>query len=122
MKQILFSVARWKVIGFLIGWVFEHMSKLLPVKRIFETDQFIVFEHPKPIYALHLLIIPKKAIPDFAAVDGNSVVWKMLPDVVGGLVKQFSLEDKGYRLITNVGEYQDVSQLHFHLVSGDSLG
>lgn len=119
MKRILFFVARWQLIGFLIGWMFEHMSNLLPVKRILETDYYIVFEHPKPTYQLHFLIIPKKIIPDFSAVDGNSVVWKMLPDIVGDLVKQYCLEDKGYRLITNVGEYQDVSQLHFHLVAGE---
>jgi diadenosine tetraphosphate (Ap4A) HIT family hydrolase len=28
------------------------------------------------------------------------------------------LKEAGYRLIVNGGKYQDVAQLHFHLVSG----
>jgi len=117
MRQLLFTIARWKIVGRLIGWVFEHMPNLLPVKRILETDNLLVFEHPKPVYALHLLIIPKKAISDFSKVDGDSEIWKQLPAVVASLVKKFNLQNDGYRLITNVGEYQEVAQLHFHLVS-----
>jgi diadenosine tetraphosphate (Ap4A) HIT family hydrolase len=33
------------------------------------------------------------------------------------LVGDFALEACGYRLVTNGGRYQDVPQLHFHLIS-----
>jgi diadenosine tetraphosphate (Ap4A) HIT family hydrolase len=37
--------------------------------------------------------------------------------VIQSLVVEFRLEEIGYRLIVNGGKYQDVPQLHFHLVS-----
>jgi hypothetical protein len=33
------------------------------------------------------------------------------------LVGQFSLNDRGYRLILNGGNYQKVPQMHLHLIS-----
>jgi diadenosine tetraphosphate (Ap4A) HIT family hydrolase len=39
-------------------------------------------------------------------------------EAVGVLVETFSLTEKGYRLILNGGAYQEMPQLHFHLVSG----
>jgi diadenosine tetraphosphate (Ap4A) HIT family hydrolase len=46
---------------------------------------------------------------------------EFLPDLfttVRKLVEELGLEQKGYRLIVNGGEYQEFPQLHFHLVSG----
>jgi histidine triad (HIT) family protein len=39
---------------------------------------------------------------------------------VKSIVDELGIEKQGYRLITNGGEYQEVQQLHFHLVSGSS--
>lgn len=33
------------------------------------------------------------------------------------LVHRYDLEEKGYRLIVNGGQYQEVPHLHFHLIS-----
>ena len=33
------------------------------------------------------------------------------------LVQDLELAERGYRLIVNGGAYQDVKQLHFHLIS-----
>ncbi len=35
------------------------------------------------------------------------------------LVRELQLEGAGYRLLLNGGRYQDVKQLHIHLVSGE---
>jgi diadenosine tetraphosphate (Ap4A) HIT family hydrolase len=37
---------------------------------------------------------------------------------VQSLAIEMRLEAKGYRLIANGGGYQDVPQLHFHLIGG----
>lgn len=121
VNQLLITVARNAIFGRWVGWVFEHMSNLLPVKRVIETDELIVFWHPTPSYEVHLLIVPKKVIKDFSSVDANGSFWLNLPSVVQDLVEKFELDQKGYRLITNTGEYQDVKQLHFHLVSGETI-
>jgi diadenosine tetraphosphate (Ap4A) HIT family hydrolase len=39
--------------------------------------------------------------------------------IVRDLVERFDLERRGYRLIINGGKYQEVPQLHFHLVSSE---
>jgi diadenosine tetraphosphate (Ap4A) HIT family hydrolase len=40
---------------------------------------------------------------------------------VASIVAEFDLEQQGYRLVTNGGAYQDVQQLHFHLISGGAI-
>ncbi|NSW51956.1 MAG: HIT domain-containing protein [Anaerolineae bacterium] len=86
-----------------------------------ETNELLVLEHPDPSYEFHLLILPRQVIRDFSEVQPDSQYWLSLPGVVSQLVQQFHLEGRGYRLITNTGQYQDIPQLHFHLVSGESL-
>jgi histidine triad (HIT) family protein len=41
-----------------------------------------------------------------------------LLETVQSLVRQYGLDEKGYRLIVNGGEYQEVPHLHFHLIAG----
>jgi len=87
---------------------------------IIETEHALVIQHPSPIYSLHLLILPKAAWRDLSEVDGNSLFWKELPGLVERLAVENNLEHKGYRLIINSGEYQDVDLLHIHFVSGEN--
>lgn len=98
--------------------MFEYMSFAIPVHRLRETDTLLAFEHPKPSYPLHILIVPKKAIASMMAIAPADAVF--LADVfqtVQSLVAEYQLEIRGYRLICNGGPNQDVPQLHFHLVS-----
>ena len=94
------------------------MSFAIPVHRLRETDTLLAFEHPKPSYPLHILIVPKKAIASVMQITAADTPF--LADVfqtVQSLVAEYQLEARGYRLICNGGENQDVPQLHFHLVS-----
>jgi histidine triad (HIT) family protein len=95
------------------------MSELLPVNKILETDSLLCFYHPQPTYPVHILLVPKKDIRDLSQLDPMKD--EFLPDLfvtVSKLVDELGLEQKGYRLIINGGEYQEFPQLHFHLVSG----
>ena len=104
--------------GKLAGWIFTHMSFALPVDRLVETNQWIAFYHPKPSYPLHILLVPKQAIANLSELDASdSGLINGLVEIVQQLVKQFDLQSRGYRLITNGGPYQSISQLHFHLIS-----
>lgn len=94
------------------------MSFAIPVHRLRETDTLLAFEHPKPAYPLHILIVPKKAIASMMAIAPADAAF--LTDVfqtVQSLVAEYQLESRGYRVICNGGTHQDVPQLHFHLVS-----
>ena len=99
-----------------IGWVFEHMSFAIPVQRLRETETLMAFHHPKPSYAFHILIVPKKSVESLIQLDStDSAFLTDLFSVVQSLVEEYHLS--AYRLIVNGGGYQDFPQLHFHLVS-----
>ena len=117
MRRQLFAIARSSLASHFIGWVFERMSFLIPVQRLRDAHYVIAFYHPKPSYAVHILIVPKKRIGrmiDLTETDGELLVEVF--QVVRSLVTELALEERGYRLITNGGQYQDVPQLHFHLI------
>jgi len=100
----------------LIGWIFEHMSFAIPVKRLRETETLMAFYHPKPSYPFHVLLLPKKAVVSLKEFDPTDTVFLTdLYSAVQSLVNEFQLP--AYRLIVNGGKYQDFPQLHFHLVS-----
>ena len=100
----------------LIGWVFAHMSFVIPVKRLRETETLMAFHHPKPSYPFHVLLVPKRAVKTLMEFDSNdSSFLTDLYSTVQSLVDEFHLAS--YRLIVNGGEFQDFPQLHFHLIS-----
>ena len=100
----------------IIGWIFEHMSFAIPVKRLRETETLMAFYHPKPSYKFHVLLVPKKAVVTFKELDTKDPSFLSdLYSTVQSLVDEFQLP--AWRLIVNGGEYQDFPQLHFHLVS-----
>ncbi len=120
--SILISLARLKFARNIIGWIFTKMSFALPVNRLHETDTLLAFYHPQPVYDVHILLVPKKVIANLAKLDPSDD--ELLADVfrtVQALVKELNLCEKGYRLLVNGGKFQDVPQLHFHLIAGEPL-
>jgi histidine triad (HIT) family protein len=120
MKKWLVKLARSTIVGLWIGWLFTHFSFVIPVKRLRETNSLLAFHHPQPSYPIHILIVPKRPYSDLLALETADTLFLIdLFQVVQSLVREFHLEQSGYRLITNGGTYQDVPHLHFHLVSGE---
>ena len=119
-RRWLFALARTPAAGFFVGWLFAHMSFALPLKRLRETATLVAFHHPQPAYRVHILIVPKRAVTGLMALQtaDSDFLLDLFP-TVQSLVAQFNLEAIGYRLITNGGPYQDIPQLHFHLISGE---
>ena len=118
----LWRVARWPRLGGLWGWVFRYMSWAIPVHRLRETRTLLAFYHPQPAYVVHILLVPKRGIGSVTAVQPTDADFLVdLFQVVQSLVAELSLTEPGYRLIVNGGAYQDVPQLHVHLVSGSVL-
>lgn len=94
------------------------MSFAIPVQRLKETDTLLAFHHPRPAYPVHVLIVPKRAYPSWLELPPDDALFLSdLVRVVQELVGELGLEGRGYRLVVNGGAYQDVPQLHFHLIS-----
>jgi histidine triad (HIT) family protein len=115
---MLFRLARSRFGRSFIGWMFAHMSFVIPVELLRETKTLIAFYHPKPSYPFHVLIVPKRAIANLMELTSSDTDFMAdLFSTVQSLVAEFELEARGYRLISNGGEYQDVPILHFHLIT-----
>jgi histidine triad (HIT) family protein len=105
----------------IIGWIFAHMSFAIPVNRLHETKTLLAFHHPSPGYPIHILLVPKKAIRSLSDLQPEDDVFLAeVFRITQELVKELDLAASGYRLIVNGGEYQDVPQLHFHLIAGEA--
>jgi histidine triad (HIT) family protein len=116
--ELLFHIALTPIGHTIIGWFFAHLSFMLPVKRLRETSTLIAFNHPKPAYPVHILLVPKKALPglgDLSPAD-DAFLLEVFQTVVS-LAEELNLSARGYHLIVNGGKYQEVPQLHFHLIS-----
>ena len=101
-----------------LGWVMSQMSFAIPVERLRETETLMAFHHPHPSHGVHILLVPKRPFSSLMDVPLEaSDFLRDLLETVQLLVGQYGLEEKGYRLVVNGGDYQEVPHLHFHLVA-----
>lgn len=101
------------------------LDKKLSKEIILENKHSIAFKDIVPQAPIHILIIPKgKYIKydDFLNKASQEEVYSLFV-LINQLVKNYKLEDTGYRLITNAGKNanQEVPHLHFHLLGGQNL-
>lgn len=105
----LLSLAKSRLGKFLVTLGFSTpLIKFLPVKKVYEDNQILAFYHPKPFWEIHVVIVPKRQISSLAEVGKSD--------------QNLQLEPLGWRLITNIGKYQKVKYLHFHLGAGKQIG
>lgn len=96
----------------------------LPAEKVFENDRILAIKDIQPIAPVHILIMPKKSIPDLQSVSSEDYsLFTEIMIVAQTLAKEFGVE-KGYRLVTNNGSEsgQEIFHLHFHLIGGKRLG
>ncbi len=119
LKRMVRRFARTRLAGKLIAWMLANMSFLIPVQRLHETATLVAFYHPQPSYPVHILIVPKRAIGNLLEITPADQPFLVdLFACVRQLVQQLHLDEQGYRLVANGGNFQDIAQLHFHLIAG----
>ena len=99
------------------------IDRTIPARIEHEDDLCLAFHDVSPQAPVHILVIPKKAIPSVAhleASDASTVGHLVL--VAAQLASRLGLTD-GYRLVFNCGRDggQSVDHLHLHLLGGRSL-
>jgi histidine triad (HIT) family protein len=97
------------------------IEKKIPSKTVYEDDLVTAFEDVNPQAPVHLLVVPKKHIPEIHSMTEADrdlighlfLTAKKIADDVG-------LDSKGYRLVINngVGAGQTVFHIHLHILSG----
>jgi len=115
----LFKIARGRLAASFIGFAFAHLTAVIPLNKITETEQLILFYHPQPTWPTHLLAVPKQSRRSFAALDFQDVLVREMVTAVYQMMHKTAadLELRPYTLLVNGGAYQDVPQLHWHLLS-----
>lgn len=81
----------------------------------YEDEDVMVFPDIHPAAPVHLLIIPKKHVTEFQAVD-DPVLFQKVFRVVQQMIKREGLTDKPHRIGINGGGAQDIDHLHIHLM------
>lgn len=86
---------------------------------LYETSDVVVFADIAPKAEVHLLIVPKKHIEHFAAVEkeDKGILDEMM-QVAKNLIVEQGLVEKGYRIVMNGGKAAHVRHLHMHLLGG----
>ena len=119
ISRLLFHAARSRLLHAAVRFGFAHLSPLLPVRRVCETERVIVFRHPRPAWRNHILVVPKASIPTLLGVrDDQLPLVRELIQVAVQAALGLGLDRNGFAILVNGGRYQDVGQLHFHLASG----
>ncbi|MFH2101965.1 MAG: HIT domain-containing protein [Chloroflexota bacterium] len=110
---------RLPLLSRIIAWVLVHMSFALPLHYRRKTEALLAFEHPRPAYPYHVLLVPCQILRRLEDLDPqrDSAFLRDLFATVQSLVDEDGLSQTGYRLIVNGGPNQEFPQLHFHLIS-----
>lgn len=95
----------------------------IPATIVYEDDLCLAFNDINPQAPIHVLVIPKKPIPQLseAEVEDQSLLGHLLLTA-----KQIAAQQglaQGFRIIINTGEEggQTVYHLHLHILGGRSL-
>ena len=98
------------------------ISGEIPSKRVYEDDKVIVINDLNPGAPVHVLVIPREHTENILTASPDILVHgkKILPD----LGKKLGLEEHGFRVVVNTGDWggQSVPHLHFHILGGKELG
>ena len=100
------------------------IDREIPAEIVFEDDHVMAFRDIQPQAPTHILVIPKKPIVSMATAcpDDEALIGKTML-VAARVAREHGLEDQGYRLVTNIGDYggQTVFHLHVHVLGGRPL-
>jgi histidine triad (HIT) family protein len=105
--------------------LFEKIiAREIPAAIVYEDDTVLAFRDIKPQAPVHVLIVPKKAVPRIAAAGAADQ--SLLGDLLlkaAAVARQLGLETSGYRLVINNGPDggETVPHLHCHILGGRAL-
>lgn len=97
----------------------------IPSDKVFEDDMILAFRDIVPQAPEHIIIIPKVHIQSANEITAdNSKYIAHIFEIIPAIAKQLGIDEKGYRIINNCGEFggQTVPHLHFHLTGGRQFG
>lgn len=97
-------------------------SGKVEVERVLETDNVLAFNHTRPFWETHIVVVPKSHVASLLTIlpDGEKLLIELL-QVVNKVVAETVAQTGAARVITNLGRYQESKHLHFHVCSGEKI-
>jgi len=93
----------------------------IPAQIEYEDEEVVAFRDINPQAPIHILVVPKKAIPTLndASEEDIPLLGKLLW-VARQLAHQHGIAERGYRLVLNCNREagQTVFHIHLHLLGG----
>lgn len=101
------------------------INREIPADIVHEDEQCLAFRDINPQAPVHILVIPKKAIPtinDLQPEDEATV--GHLYTVAAKIAQEEGIAGDGYRTVMNCNDHggQTVYHIHLHLIGGKPLG
>ncbi|MFC4516390.1 HIT family protein [Streptomyces ehimensis] len=95
----------------------EALSGRTPVTVVAETATVLAFEHTRPSYPVHIVVVPKRHVPSLIDLGdrGEKVIGEVMA-VVREVAARVCGEHGAASVVTNVGSYQESKHLHVHVV------
>jgi histidine triad (HIT) family protein len=100
----------------------EALSGRTPVRVIEQNEHVLAFEHTRPFWPVHVVVVPRRHVPSLVDLGGEpeSLLAEVLA-VVRRVAERMTREHGACRVLTSLGRYQDSKHLHFHVCVGDPL-
>jgi histidine triad (HIT) family protein len=105
--------------------IFEKICQgEIPARFVHQDDQCVCFYDVSPQAPIHLLLIPRKAIPriEQATAEDQALLGHLLL-TAGEIARQQGFADDGFRIVINNGADggETVPHLHIHILAGRQL-
>ena len=98
------------------------LKGLVPPRKESESESVLAFHHTKPFWPVHIVVVPKKHIASFTALQADEMpIFLEIVDVLKSIAAKVEQKHGAARVLTNLGRYQDSKHLHVHVSSGDPL-
>jgi len=100
------------------------INREIPADIVFENERVLAFRDINPQAPVHVLVIPKKAIPTINDIrpDDQALVGELFT-VAAQIAAEEGIAESGYRTVFNCNGDggQEVYHLHLHLLGGRAM-
>ena len=105
--------------------LFEKIvARQIPARIIYEDEQVLAFHDIDPKAPVHVLLVPKKAIPRIGeAVATDEALLGHLLLMAPQVAQLAGIKESGFRLVINHGKHggESVPHLHVHILGGRQM-
>jgi len=101
------------------------LAGTVPSEEVCSTSKSYAFRDINPVASTHVLVIPREHVKDAHHIEASHA--ETLADMflcAQEVARLEGLEERGYRLVMNVGPdaLNSVGHLHLHVIGGRQMG